>query len=145
LLESFGFEVIFSQVPIRPGRPLIFGVDGNRVAFGLPGNPLSHFVCFHLFVAAALAKLSGGGAKPFVSGRLGVNLDEASNPRETLWPARWGLNTPDGHALLYPLKWSSSGDLTCLAGANALMRIPPNCRALVAGAEMVFLSTNEPT
>ena len=64
LLEWLGFEIIFSQVNVRPGRPLIFGVSGgqvpaSRVAFGLPGNPLSHFVCFHLFVAAALKKLVG--------------------------------------------------------------------------------------
>ncbi len=55
LLEWLGFEIVFSQVNLRPGRPLIFGVNGSRVAFGLPGNPLSHFVCFHFAVATALA------------------------------------------------------------------------------------------
>ena len=48
LLEQLGFEIVFSQINVRPGRPLIFGVNGGapRVAFGLPGNPL---VAFRLF------------------------------------------------------------------------------------------------
>ena len=96
LLEWLGFEIVFSQVNVRPGRPLIFGVAGgasvpaSRVAFGLPGNPLSHFVCFHLFVAAALAKLVGAEPGKFLRGRLAAKLDDVPNPRETLWPARLG-------------------------------------------------------
>ena len=74
-LEWLGFETVFSQVNVRPGRPLIFGVSGNRVAFGLPGNPLSHFVCFHFAVAAALATLTGEKAPSFRRGELAVPLD----------------------------------------------------------------------
>jgi molybdopterin molybdotransferase len=136
LLESLGFEIIFSQVTIRPGRPVILGVSGQRIAFGLPGNPLSHFVCFHLFVATALAKLCGAPSGRFLRGRLRTRLDDP-NPRETLWPARleWTGNQP----LLCPLKWSSSGDITCLVEANALIRIPPNSPAMDASAEVDFL------
>ena len=74
LLEWLGFEIVFSQVNVRPGRPLIFGVGGSRVAFGLPGNPLSHFVCFHLFVATALAKLVGEEPRKFLRGTAGGEL-----------------------------------------------------------------------
>lgn len=137
LLESLGFEIVFSQVSIRPGRPVIFGVNGSRIAFGLPGNPLSHFVCFHLFVAAALAKLSGAPPGRFLRGRLAARFHDA-NSRETLWPARWEWA---GQPRLRPLKWPSSGDLTCLAEANALVRIPPNSPAMEAGAEVDFLPT----
>lgn len=140
LLESLGFEIVFSQVAIRPGRPVIFGANGNRVAFGLPGNPLSHYVCFHLFVAAALATLCGARAGRFWRGKLLARLHEP-NPRETLWPARWEWNSD--LLRLRPLKWSSSGDLTCLAEANALIRVPPNSPALEAGADVDFLPTED--
>jgi len=43
---------------------------------------------------------------------------------------------------LHPLKWSSSGDLTCLAEANALIRVPANRGSIEAGAEVDFLPTN---
>jgi molybdopterin molybdotransferase len=154
LLEWLGFEIIFSQVNVRPGRPLIFGVAGGasvpasrlvsslappnkvRVAFGLPGNPLSHFVCFHLFVAAALKKLVGEEPGRFLRGRLAAKLDDAPNPRETLWPARLDL------AGLHPLAWASSGNVTCLAETNALIRVPANRGSIRAGAEVDFLPTN---
>jgi molybdopterin molybdotransferase len=133
LLEWLGFEIVFSQVNVRPGRPLIFGQNGTRVAFGLPGNPLSHYVCFHLFVAAALAKMTGSEPPKFLRGILASKLEDAPNPRETLWPAR--LDT----AGLHPLTWASSGDLTCLAETNALIRVPANRGSLDVGLEVDFL------
>ena len=136
LLEWLGFEIVFSQVNVRPGRPLIFGQNGTRVAFGLPGNPLSHFVCFHLFVAAALAKLTGTEPPIFLRGVLVAKLEDAPNPRETLWPARLDA------AGLHPLAWASSGDLTCLAETNTLIRVPANRGSLAVGVEVDFLPAN---
>jgi molybdopterin molybdotransferase len=140
LLEWLGFEIVFSRTNIRPGAPLIFGVNGNRIAFGLPGNPLSHFVCFHLFVAAALNRLLGAGPEKFLSGVLAEKLEDRPNPRETLWPARLALR--NGRSELTPLRWSSSGDVTCLAKTNALIRVPANCGTLAAGAMVEFLPTD---
>ena len=132
LLEKLGFEIIFSQVNVRPGKPLIFGMDGRRVAFGLPGNPLAHFVCFHLFVASALARLGGEVSSKFLRGQLAAPLLDEPCPRETLWPARWDVEG------LHPLTWASSGDVTCLAQANALVRVPANQGSILAGAEVDF-------
>jgi molybdopterin molybdotransferase len=137
LLEWLGFETIFSQVNLRPGKPLIFGVNGSRVAFGLPGNPLSHFVCFYLAVATALARLSGESTPAFLRGRLATQLDEPPCPRETLWPAK--LEYFGGEIRLQPLVWSSSGDVACFAAANALLRVPANQSPIAAGAEVDFL------
>jgi molybdopterin molybdotransferase len=139
LLAWLGFEIVFSQVNVRPGRPLIFGVNGSRVAFGLPGNPLSHFVCFHFAVATALARLSGKTEPKFLRGRLAAKLDDPPCPRETLWPAR--LEFSDGKIVLHPLPWASSGDVTCFAAANALIHIPVNQGKLDVGAEVDFLPT----
>ena len=162
LLQWLGFEIVFSQINIRPGRPLIFGVNDARVAFGLPGNPLSHFVCFHLFVAAALAKLVGQAPATFLRGRLAAKLDGAPNPRETLWPARFNVGQAscrsqtkssaqaeqrigdrrDAWPTLTPLKWASSGDVTCLTQTNALIRVPANHGPIETGEEVDFLPTN---
>ena len=140
LLEWLGFEIVFSRANIRPGAPLIFGVDGRRVAFGLPGNPVSHFVCYHLFVATVLAKLAGAETPKFSSGTLAANLEDAPNPRETLWPARCEMR--DGKVELNPLRWSSSGDVAVLANTNALIRVPPNGSPLTAGKTVDFLPTS---
>jgi molybdopterin molybdotransferase len=147
LLEWLGFEIVFSQVNIRPSRPLIFGVAGgagvhvSRVAFGLPGNPLSHFVCFHFAVAAALASLTGGEPPGFLRGRLAGTLDDKPCPRETLWPAKLEIG-PDATARLHPLAWANSSNVACLASANALIRVPANRGSIEADAEVDFLPLN---
>ncbi len=140
LLEWLGFEIDFNRVNIRPGAPLIFGKQDSQMAFGLPGNPLSHWVCFHLFVAAAIAKMSGTLAKDFVRGTLVTTLGDALNSRETFWPARYELR--NGKIELEPLRWRSSGDVTALAQTNALLRVPANRTEFMAGTVIDFLPTN---
>ncbi len=137
LLEWLGFETIISQVNIRPGKPLIFSSNGSKKAFGLPGNPLSHFACFHAFVTTALA--ASLGAKPpwFLRGNLAAELTEPPSAREILWPARLELSAEG--ASLHPLTWVSSGDITCLATANALIRLPVNRGPMSAGSEVEFI------
>jgi molybdopterin molybdotransferase len=139
LLEWLGFEIVFSQVNLRPGKPLIFGTSGSHVAFGLPGNPLSHFVCFQFAVVTALTRLIGEAAPKFLRGKLAAKLDGKPCPRETLWPAR--MKWSHGEINLQPLAWASSGDVTCLAEANALIRVPENRGSIDADAEVDFLPT----
>lgn len=138
LLQRLGFEIVFSQVNLRPGRPLIWGVNGPRVAFGLPGNPLSHFVCFHVAVATALAGLTGGTGPTFLRGQLAAKLNDPPCPRETLWPAKLEWN-PGGIPRLHPLAWANSGNVACLATANALVRVPPSQGSVEPFAEVDFL------
>ena len=156
LLEWLGFEIVFGQINLRPGRPLIFGVSGGasvpasrlvsslappkqvRVAFGLPGNPLSHFVCFHIAIATALARLTGGELPKFLRGQLAEILDDQPCPRETLWPAKLEIG-PDSTVRLHPLAWANSGNVACLASANALVRVPANTGPLDPCAGVDFL------
>jgi molybdopterin molybdotransferase len=141
LLEHFGFEVLISRTTTRPGKPLIFAARGPLLAFGLPGNPLAHFVCLNLYVRAALLGLGGlEECVGFTPGRLAVDFDAGASDRETLWPARYSL--AGGEAALTPLPWRSSGDLTALASANALARIPPATGSLTHGTRINFLPTD---
>ena len=141
LLEHFGFEIIVSKTTTRPGKPLIVARRENQIAFGLPGNPLAHFVCLNVFVRVALERFSGhGNISPFQTGTLAAKLDSDPNARETFWPARFDLQ--HGRAQLMPLRWSSSGDLTSLATANALIRVKAGGEDLAAGAEVEFVPTD---
>jgi molybdopterin molybdotransferase len=140
LLEELGFEIIFNRVKLRPGAPLIFGVNGARVAFGLPGNPLSHFVCFHFAVAAAIAKMTCDVPAKFLRGQLADKLSDAFCARETLWPAQFKFSENDWK--LSPLNWKSSSDVTCLAETNALVRVPPNQDSIGVTEMVEFLPLN---
>jgi molybdopterin molybdotransferase len=140
LLEEFGFTVRISKAATRPGKPLIVAQRGQTVAFGLPGNPLAHFVCLNLFVRAALEKLLGLPERnPFATAVLATDLEGDGNARETLWPAQ--VCCDGGRMLATPLRWSSSGDLTCLAATNALLRVAPGTGQLLAGTEIPFATT----
>lgn len=140
LLEEQGFTIRVSKTTARPGKPLIVAQRGSALAFGLPGNPLAHFVCLNLFVRAALAAWSGqGGDTGFQRGELAADLAADGNARETFWPAHWWLR--DGTATLWPLRWSSSGDLTALARANALIRVRSGAQRLPPGAQVEFVNT----
>lgn len=132
VLIAAGFEILVTKVAVRPGKPLIVARRGGEWVFGLPGNPLSHFVCLHVFVDAALSMMRGGPAAPLLC-RARVSSPIAGNPRETWWPS---IEETDG---LRPLAWASSGDLTALATADALVRVPSS--GLAAGAEAEFIRT----
>jgi molybdopterin molybdotransferase len=140
LLEASGFTIHVSKTTARPGKPLIVAQRGGTLAFGLPGNPLAHFVCLNLYVRAALAIFAGQAAAPlFQTGVLAADLAADGNTRETFWPARWTLQ--DGLAMLTPLPWSSSGDLTALATANALIRVSAGAGQFQRGSRVEFVRT----
>jgi molybdopterin molybdotransferase len=144
LLEESGFRIDFRRTNTRPGKPLIFATrEDGALAFGLPGNPLAHFVCLNLFVRAALEKLAGLPERNFFSTAvLAGEVRSDGDSRETLWPAR--VKVAGGCAEATPLPWCSSGDLTALAAANALLHLPAGCQVLSAGAEVAFASTLTP-
>jgi len=130
VLDAAGFEILVGKVAVRPGKPLLVGRRGEEWAFGLPGNPLSHFVCLHVFVDAALAAMRGGAMAPVVW-RGVVTAEVQGDRRETWWPAVEEIGG------LRPLRWASSGDLTALALADVLLRVPSS--GLAAGAEAEFI------
>lgn len=137
LFEKLGFEWLCRKVALRPGKPLLIGLREGQVALGLPGNPVSHFVTFHLFVRRVLARLANRAIAPLAVGRLHdpENILETGK-LETWWPAVWTLRA--GVAEISPKPWLHSGHLSALAGANALLRVPPDGRSLA------FLPCGEP-
>ncbi len=143
VLERAGFTIHVCRTTARPGKPLIVAQRGNTFAFGLPGNPLAHFVCLNLYVRAAIEAFTGLDADAcpsFQAGVLDSDLPADGNSRETFWPAEWFLC--GGAAHLRPLRWSSSGDLTSLATANALIRVVPGTTSLEHGRTVEFFPTN---
>ena len=47
----------FWKVKVKPGKPILFGLLNSTPVFGLPGNPVSSYVCFIIFVMEAIKKL----------------------------------------------------------------------------------------
>lgn len=140
VLIALGYTLHFQQINLRPGKPLVFASKGDRLAFALPGNPVSHWVTFNLFVAPLLQKLvTGLNATPRrIRGRLAPGGPlPPPDARQTIWPAR--ATIVDGESQLTLLTLASSGDCSGLVGANALLPLPPH-NALDPAAPVEFIS-----
>ncbi len=138
LLEALGYTLHFQAVNLRPGKPLTFASRGSRLAFALPGNPVSHWVVFHLFVAPVLRALETGRAVEPV--RLRGRIAEGGrllppDARITYWPATATVVAGAYALTLRPLM--SSGDSSGLVGANALVPWPPG--GFAPGGEVEFI------
>jgi len=138
-LIEMGTEVFFERVALRPGKPTVFGRLGETVIFGLPGNPVSVSVTFHLFVRCALRAMQG--AK-----ELSLNPETATllrnvkgtMERESYLPARL-LTNEKGCVMAEPLKWGGSSDFVAFARATALIIVPAGVKALDEGSYVKIL------
>ncbi|MGE5275665.1 MAG: gephyrin-like molybdotransferase Glp [Acidobacteriota bacterium] len=140
--ERAGFEILFHGVSLRPGKPVALGRRGAALWLGLPGNPVSTAVCFHLFGREVAGRLEGDScpAPPRVTARLSRPLP-AAGPRETYRDARWEI--VDGESRVEPLRSAGSHDIGAHSGANAFIRIPAGSPPLEAGAGVECLLIGE--
>jgi molybdopterin molybdotransferase len=124
-LRKLGYQIHFDRVNLRPGKPLTFATRGAQAAFVIPGNPVSHYVCFHAAVRLAVECFT---ARPATWPAVWVPLAEGAtltpDPRDTWWPAR--VRAAEGQLTVTPKRWSSSGDTFSLAGTNALVLVNPD-------------------
>ena len=141
LLESLG-NVHVGRVKLKPGKPFTFAtLPEGKVAFGLPGFPVSSLVTFEVFVRPALRKMQGFAQlqRPTLPVRLGYDArataDRTEYQRVTL--------KREGRELVAETTGSqSSSRLMSLAGAHALVRIPPGDQGIKVGStvEAIILS-----
>jgi len=132
LLESLG-TVHVGRVKLKPGKPFTFAtLPEGRLAFGLPGFPVSSLVTFEVFVRPALRKMQGFARlqRPTLPVRLGYDArataDRTEYQRVTL--------RREGQDLVAETTGSqSSSRLMSLAGAHALVRLPPGDQGIKAG------------
>jgi molybdopterin molybdotransferase len=132
LLESLG-TVHVGRVKLKPGKPFTFATLSDRkLAFGLPGFPVSSLVTFEVFVRPALRKMQGFAQlhRPTLPVRLAYDArataDRTEYQRVTL--------RREGQELVAESTGSqSSSRLMSLAGAHALVRIPPGDQGIKAG------------
>lgn len=132
VLKGLGVETHFHKINLKPGKPLLFGTLGSKLVFGLPGNPVSSFVGFELFVRPAVSKMAGY-AEPgpnFVTIPLATDL-KTDNNRVTFLPGR--LEVAANGYQVRPGKWFGSADLRAMLTTNALIRVPAGDLFLPAG------------
>jgi molybdenum cofactor synthesis domain-containing protein len=129
-------RVTFSKVAMRPGKPQGFGVLREQTPiFTLPGNPVSAYVSFQVFVRPALRALQGLPPEPpaLVTAALAEPVTSPAGLRHFM---RGTLTFDEGHYSVRPAEGQGSHQLAALALANALIVVPDDVESLPAGAQV---------
>lgn len=138
-LTGEGLSLSFWRVALRPGRPMMHGRLGGMHVLGLPGNPVSSFVCAFLFLVPLIRRLSGRTdvGHQFVPARLGCDMpandERADYLRATVTMAA------DGVAVATPMPNQDSSLMAPLATADALLIRERHAPAASAGSPCVIL------
>ncbi len=143
-LTAQGFVLEFWKIAMRPGKPMIFGRLGETPVIGLPGNPVSAFVCAILFLCPAIARLSGlpTVGPPTELARLGEPV-RANDQRADHLRATLALDEAGG-LVATPFDRQDSALLHALANAGALILRPPHAPALLAGQTVPIIRLDQP-
>jgi molybdopterin molybdotransferase len=138
VLTEFGAQFFFTGTLIQPGKPLVFGRIPKRgqaspldapwtgkwtYFFGLPGNPVSTQVCFHLFVAPFLRALAGATQIEQMFAEARLAHDVRSGPQVLRFLPAELTSSWDG-ATVQLVSWQGSGDLAANARGNCYCVLP---------------------
>jgi len=135
-LDALGAETKFWRVAMRPGKPVVLSRAGDRVCFGLPGNPVSCLVAFLLFVAPALRKAMGQTANlfpPVVQMRTAQRLTSRGERRAYL---RVRVVAENAQLVAHPMPAQGSGVSTSMVQANGMAILETGVTSADAGANV---------
>jgi molybdopterin molybdotransferase len=133
-LAAEGLNLAFWRIALRPGKPMMHGVLGGMQVLGLPGNPVSSYVCAVLFLVPLLRRLAGRldinaeTEDAELGGSLPENDERADYLRATL------AEGPDGALVATPLPLQDSSMIAPLALADCLLIREPHAPAASAGS-----------
>jgi molybdopterin molybdotransferase len=138
-LDAENVEMSFWKIALRPGKPMMHGRLGQMRVLGLPGNPVSSYVCGFLFMAPLIRMLSGRADIDNVleAATLGAALPE-NDQRQDYLRARLERRG-DGAVIATAIRQQDSSLLVNLSGAHALIVRPPYAAAATAGSTCFVL------
>jgi molybdopterin molybdotransferase len=131
-------DVGFSKVAMQPGMPQGFGFLEGKPFFGLPGNPVSVFVSFEMFVRPAILKMMGRAtlSRPEVSATL---TEEIAGPKDKTVFLRVAVSRGADGWSATPTGGRGSNLISTVARANGLAVLPPGVASLAAGERVTVL------
>lgn len=136
-LENTGIRKLFHQVSQRPGKPFWFGrSDSGKVAFALPGNPVSTFMCFYRYV------------RPWIQRSLGTSVQRAaavlgtdfSFPNQLTCFLQVSVVNEEGRMVAHPNPGGGSGDFANLKNVSGFLELPLEKSEFRAGEVFPYFS-----
>ncbi len=138
-LATEGLTLSFWKVALRPGRPMMHGRLGAMHVLGLPGNPVSAYVCAVLFLLPLVRRLAGRGDCEPVTESAVLGCDLAANDERADYLRATLASGADGRATATPFPVQDSSMLAPLAKADCLLIREPHAPAAKAGSRCAIL------
>ncbi len=133
-LEAEGAAMAFWQIAMRPGKPMMHGRLGGMRVIGVPGNPVSSYVCTLLFVVPLIRALSGRKSVHHVRESAVLGRDVGANDRREDYLRARLEKRADGTLVATSVNHQDSSLLANLSAAQALVIRPPFAPAALAGS-----------
>jgi molybdopterin molybdotransferase len=143
-LKAEGLELSFWRVALRPGRPMMNGQLGPMHVLGLPGNPVSAYVCAFLFLVPLLRRLAGRSDIEPARDSAVLGADLAANDERADYLRATLALAPDGTSVATPIKIQDSSMMAALAKADCLVVREPFAAAAKAGERCAILRLTRP-
>lgn len=140
--EGLGAKVLFDKVMMRPGSVTTVAVLGEKLLFGLSGNPSACFTGFELFARPALLSMMGSSTPylPQMKAILGEDFTKA-NPFTRFVRAIWSLQ--DGKVVVVPAGFNKSNAVSSIARGNCIIVLPSGSAGYRKGMEVDVLLLGE--
>ena len=142
-LEAEGVTMAFWRIAMRPGKPMMHGRLGAMRVIGLPGNPVSSYVCGFLFLAPLIRALSGQTSVHHTRQTALLGSDLAANDQREDYLRAHLEERADGTLIAVPVNHQDSSLLGNLAAARALVVRPPFAPAAAKGSRCELLRLPE--
>ncbi|MEJ2230656.1 MAG: molybdopterin molybdotransferase MoeA [Nitrospirales bacterium] len=143
VFAELGADMNFWKLAIRPGQPVAFGKIQGKLAFGLPGNPVSSMVTFDQLVRPAMLKMGGHKKweRPVVKAIFQEKFSKHTDRRHFL---RGILHEENGFLTVRTTGGQGSGILTSMVKANGFIDVPEEVETLNPGdlVDVQLLSRN---
>ncbi|HSC53068.1 MAG TPA: gephyrin-like molybdotransferase Glp [Phnomibacter sp.] len=131
-MEACGVQPLFHKIKQKPGKPILFGVKGRQLVFGLPGNPASVLTCFYRYVWPALEQMMQ--KKPSMVLQSAV----LATPYKKAAALTHFLKANFDGEKLHLLTGQESYKLHSFARANSIAIVPEDVMELKAGDTIQF-------
>jgi molybdopterin molybdotransferase len=119
-MEKNNVKILFQKVAVKPGRPTVFGMTDNAWIFGLPGNPVSSFINFEVFVKPLLYSLMGHSWQPF---DLKLKMGETYS-RKKADRLEWVPVDISQAGEVIPVSYHGSAHIHAVSLSKAIMEVP---------------------
>jgi molybdopterin molybdotransferase len=135
MLKKEGARLLFHNVLVKPGKPLLFAKKGKCIIFGVPGNPVSSYTSFIIFIKPALYKMMGKKQYnlKYVNAYISIDFESGSG-RVNFVPSKYSLI--DGNYHVTPHSLNGAADIISCSDSNCLMVIDKSIEKVKKGEKI---------